>query len=356
MKLQDLRAKIDAIDARMVELLNRRTKLVQQIGSLKKASGMNVLDPKREESLLASLETKNKGPLPQSALRAIYKEILATSRNVQKQFYVACLGPEGSYSHQAAQSRFGSENQYIFCRTIPDIFSKVSKEEVDLAVIPIENSTEGGVNSAYDSFINTDLVIYGELYLRIQHMLCASEQHRAIQRIYSHPQAFGQCKQWLQNHYPYAELIEVSSTSEGARRTVDDLDSAAITSALSSEIHHLKILSPAINDIVGNTTRFLVLSRTAAKPSRKDKTSLLFAVSHEIGALSQVLAIFSQSNLNLQKIESRPAPLKAWEYLFFVDVSSNHQKPAFRKALQQIHKKTLWLKILGSYPEGNSHV
>lgn len=356
MSLQKLRSKIDRLDAELVRLLNERAELSLQVGSIKKATGISVFDPAREETLLQCIQKRNKGPLDHKGLRSIYHEILSSSRSLQKPLRIACLGPEGTYSHQAAMTRFGEGDHYATCRSIPEIFAIVSRGDADAGVVPIENSTEGGISASYDSLIHTDLTICGESYLKIQNALAVGPKTGKIQLICSHYQPLGQCRQWLAANYPNVPTVEVSSTTDGARRASREKGTAAIVSPFAAEIYGLKILASNISDAQRNATRFLIISRQQTSPSKNDKTSLFFAVPHRVGALSEVLQIFSKSKINLCKIESRPAPHQSWEYLFFVDIKGHRADPVVAKAFENVRKKTAWLKILGSYPEGCSDV
>lgn len=356
MNLQDIRKKIDSLDTQMLALLNERTELAQEVGKIKKASGQAIFAPDREELLLNQLDKKNKGPITSITLRSIYREILSSSRYMQKQLRISYLGPEASYCHQAALERFGSSDLYVPARSIPEIFTLVDSDEADACVVPIENSIEGGVNATHDALVSTDLTICGEIYLHVKHMLMASPDAKEIKKIYAHPQSLGQCRQWLLRHYPLADLIEVSSNSAGAQRCLQDSTAAAIASSFAARHYNLTVVHQNIQDVARNLTRFLILSRTCLNKSKNDKTSLLFTVSHEVGALSHVLEYFSQNKLNLEKIESRPAAQKEWEYLFFVDVKGHSQQTNLKRALAQIRRKTLWLKILGSYPQAKKNV
>lgn len=347
MKLQKLQARVSKVDAKLVELLNERVKISKEIGSFKGEKALE--STKHEDVLLQHLEKKSR--LSHSAFRSIYSEILSASRAAQNPISIAYMGPEGSYSHQAAFERFGHNAHYVSNRSIPEVFAMVAREEAEACVVPVENSIEGGVNATNDCLVSTNLFIIGESFLKINNVLCVTSQSKTIQRIYSHPQPLGQCRQWLLAHYPNVEQIEVSSTSEGAKRAQNDPHAAAIVSPWAAKLYKLRIVAKNISDALNNTTRFLVLSDKPAPRVARCKTSLIFAVAHEVGALSAILSIFAAAKLNLQKIESRPAPHKAWEYLFFVDVAGHYQQPSFEKALNQIRKKTLWLKILGSYPE-----
>lgn len=362
MSLQKLRSKIDSIDSQIVRLLNQRAKLSLEVGSLKKAAGQSVFDPVREKELLDRLATSNGGPLEPASIHAIYREILAVSRSLQQKIRVAYLGPVGTYSHQAALMRFGrgsakdSVEAYVACRSIPEIFATVSRGEAETGVVPIENSTEGGVTATHDALVNTDLVVNGESFLKIQHAFAAKNPKDKIRKIYSHQQVLGQCRQWLAAHYPGVQPCEVPSTTEGARKAATEKGAAAIASPFAAEYYGLSIITANISDAPNNTTRFFILGRDKAAPSKKDKTSLIFAVQHRVGALGEILAIFARSKINLCKIESRPAPFQSWEYFFFVDVKGHQDSPALKAAFAAVRKKTIWLKILGSYPEGRQDV
>ena len=356
MNLQQIRKKIDSIDTKLLELLNERTKYSEEVGEIKRTSGQNVFAPGREELLLQGLERRNKGPLTSAELRSIYSEIISVSRHRQKTLRLAYLGPEGSYCHQAALKRFGSFDQYLPSRSIQDIFDLVSVQEADAGIVPIENSTEGGVNAAHDALIHTELQICGEIFLPIRHVLAVADKSDEIHTIYSHPQAIGQCRNWLARNHPAAKCVEVASTSLGAQRAKIEPGSAAIASELSVKLYGLETVSRNIQDSTKNLTRFLIIGDTTPAPTKNDKTSLLFSVSHEVGSLNKVLALFAKHELNLEKIESRPSKGAEWEYLFFVDVKGHAQSPPITQALKQVSAKTLWLKVLGSYPMVNNHV
>jgi chorismate mutase/prephenate dehydratase len=356
MNLPQIRQKIDKIDAQLLELLNARTRLAEEVGRVKRASGQAVFAPDREEILLRALAKKNPGPLDTASLRAIYREILSASRSRQKRLQVGYFGSEGSYCHQAATGRFGVGDQYVACPTIPEVFALLHREDIDACVVPVENSIEGGVSATYDMLAATPAVICGEIYLRIRHVLAAPTRTKKIETVYSHPQALGQCRQWLLKNLPEAVQIESSSTSHGAQLARTGLHAAAICSTFAARAARLKILHNDIQDVPRNLTRFLILSRQTPPPSGDDKTSLLFSVSHEVGALGKVLRIFADHHLNLEKIESRPAMHKEWEYHFFVDVRGHSQTDGLKRALDEVRRKTLWLKILGSYPQAHRDV
>lgn len=348
--LQQLRKKIDRIDGEILCLLNERTTCVQEVGRIKETSGQKIFAPDREEMLLRRLEKENKGPLTRDELRAIYGEIISTSRARQKLLTLAYLGPNGSYCHEATLKRFGGSNAYVPCHNIHEILAVVYRNEADLAVVPIENSTEGGVNAAHDALIHTDLSICGEIYLPINHLLATKGTSKKIHTLYSHPQGFAQCRQWITSRYPSVEIVELASTSASAKRAAKTSGTAAICSEVSARMYGLKVLSRNIQDFAHNHTRFLILGHEMPAPTGSDKTSLLFAIPHRFGSLNHVLDIFTRNRLNLEKIESRPSRQGTWEYLFFVDIKGHSQEKEIGEAINQVRKKTLWLKILGSYP------
>ena len=356
MNLTQLRAQIDKVDEQLLSLLNERTALAEEVGQIKRGSGQQVFAPEREEMLLQRLEKLNNGRLSKFALRAIYREILSASRQNQKQIKVAYLGPEATNTHQAALDRFGACDLYQPYRSIPDIFAAVRREEADMAVVPIENSIEGAVNATLDALVDSDLFVCGEIYLQIKHVLVSQTSDSPIEIIYSHPQALGQCRQWLIDHYPNAQQVEVSSTSEGAKRAKLELHAAAVTTSFAANFYGLTVRHRNIQDAARNQTRFLILSRHAVPPSKGDRTSVIFAVPHKVGALSAVLAILAERKLSLLKIESRPATGRFWEYLFFVDLEGHSEQQPLREALESVRSQTLWLKILGSYPQTNVNV
>jgi len=354
MSLQKIRKEIDQLDAQLLDLLSRRSALSEEVGRIKRASGKAVFAPDREEVLLKNLEKKADGKLTSKAIRSIYREILSASRLKQKQLNIAYLGPEATHSHQAAQDRFGKCDQYQACQSIQEIFHVISSEEADCGLVPIGNSIEGGVNASLDALIHSDLIICGEVYAKVSHALMSAKRTAKIERIFSHPQAFGQCRQWLNKHYPGVECVEVSSTAEGARRCKAEARSAAIAGTFAADYYGLKVWNTNIQDMEKNVTRFLLMSREMPVPTKQDKTSLIFAVSHKVGALNDILKLFAKYKLNLEKIESRPVAHKPWEYLFFVDVKGHCQQDPLKEALRKIQQNTLWLKVLGSYPQGHS--
>jgi chorismate mutase/prephenate dehydratase len=235
--------------------------------------------------------------------------------------------------------------------TIGEIFSAVDRGEVDAGVVPAENSGEGSVGATQDALLAPGAWICGEIYLPVRHALLSRSVQGPIRVVYSHPQALAQCRHWLATHYPEARLVEVASTAEGAKRAAKENGAAALASPLAASLYRLKIRQKDVQDRVGNTTRFLVLGQDPVPATGKDRTSLVFSLPHRAGALHRALGIFSGRKLNLLKVESRPAPGKPWEYVFFVDVRGHADRPEFQRALVALRKQTQDLRVLGSYPE-----
>ena len=351
MKLASLRRKVDRLDDQLVRLLERRAGVAREIGRLKKQDGSSVFAPAREAALFRRLEAKLKGGMQAADLRAVYREILASARKIQGGARVGYLGPQGSYCHQAARERFGAATELVPCPTMAEIFSAVDRGEVEAGVVPMENSGEGAVGATQDALMGTSSWVCGEIYLPIRHALLAKSLQGPIRVLYSHPQALAQCRHWLATRCPGVKQVEVASTAEGARRAGQERGAAAIASPWAAKIYGLKIRHRNVQDHLGNSTRFLVLGQEPVPPTGKDKTSLLFSLPHRAGALHRALGVLASQKLNLLKVESRPAPGKSWEYVFFVDVRGHADRAEFRRALGRLQKQTQDLRVLGSYPE-----
>jgi len=351
MNLKSLREKIDKIDSHILRLLNQRTRAVRGIAKLKAKAKQEFYAPHREKKIVESLLKKNKGPLPNEALRGIFQEILNASRSIQKKLRVAYLGPEATFTHLAAVKNFGKYAIFTPVKSIADVFSEVEKGRSNYGVVPIENSTEGVINHTLDMFVTSELKICSELLLEISHnLLSKARQIREIKRIYSHPQAIAQSRNWIENNLPNAELVETSSTANAAEMAEKDPDGGAIASRLAASLYDLKIIAEGIEDNVQNFTRFLVIGKSFPAKSGQDKTSILFSIKDRVGALHDMLTPFRENNINLTKIESRPTKLRAWEYIFFVDMVGHVEDENVKRALRQLERECLLLKILGSYP------
>jgi chorismate mutase/prephenate dehydratase len=352
-KLQPLRSKIDAIDTKLVRLLNDRTKLVLEIGRIKHETGGEIYAPDREEAVFRRVTEKNVGPVTNAALRAIYREIMSSALSLEKALVIAFLGPAATYSHMAAIRKFGASLKYEPLPSITDVFAAVAKGRADYGVVPIENSTEGAVTHTYDMFVDSELKICAQIVLPIRHNLMAAIPREDIRKIYSIGQVLAQCRQWLQINMPNIELVEVSSSTRAAEIARTEPHSAAIASSLAAEMYGLTILDANIQDSSENVTRFLVIGRKPAPRTGKDKSSLMFSVQDRVGALHDCVATFKRHQINMTKIESRPNRKKAWEYYFFVDILGHPDDARVKRALAELAKHTMFVKILGSYPNTN---
>jgi len=354
MKLTDIRRKIDAIDDQLLKLLNERADLVHEVGLVKRAEGSEIYAPEREEAVLRSLSEKNtelQGRLPEKSIRAIYREIMSASLALEKDLTIAYFGPESTNTHQAARSKFGASVNYTPKTTISDVFDVVARGNADYGVVPIENSTEGAVNHTLDVFMDSELRICAQVLMKIENHLVANIPREKIKRVYSHPQVFGQCRNWLRQNLPHVELIEVSSTARAAELAASESEAAAITGPMAAETHGLQILAPSIQDIATNTTRFLVIGKTPSPPTGDDRTSLMFCVQDKPGALFHALEPFNRLKISMSKIESRPSKRKAWEYFFFVDIDGHAGEEKVQQALEGLSQHCTFVKILGTYPK-----
>jgi chorismate mutase/prephenate dehydratase len=350
MTLSDHRKAIDRLDEKIVSLLNERTRHVLDIGSIKLKDGEEIYAPHRERAVLQRVCRRNQGPITNEALRAIYREVMSSALSLQKSMTVAYLGPEATFTHQAAIRRFGSSLRYSAQRTIAEVFAEVSRKRADYGVVPVENSTEGVVTHTLDMFADSDLKIVAQIVLPIQQCLLANCRRDQIKRLYTHPQTLAQCRGWLQKNLPEVELIETSSNARSAERAAAEKYSAAIAGALAAEKYGLSILETDVQDNAANATRFLVLGRQCSPPTGKDRTSLMFGIADQIGALHNALAAFRRYRINMTKIESRPSKRKAWEYFFFVDCDGHVKDRKVANAIHRLSEQCNFVKVLGSYP------
>jgi len=351
MSLKKLRVSIDSIDSRILKLLNERAKVTLRVGSVKSKRNESIYVPERESEVYKKLSDSNKGPLSNAALQAIYREIMSSALGLEKPVKIAYLGPEFTFTHLAGMKKFGSSVEYSGCGTITSVFDECEKGRADYGVVPIENSVEGAVNHTLDMFIDSDLKICSEIYLEISHSLLSKEfDIRKIRRVYSKDQVFGQCRLWLEEHLPGVALVEASSTAKAAEIASKEKNAACIASELAAAKYRLKNLYYSIEDNAHNVTRFLVIGRTEAKQTKKDKTSVIFSLKDRVGALHDILMPFKKYRINLTKIESRPSKIEAWKYFFFIDMEGHHLDKKISDALSMLKKDAAYLKILGSYP------
>jgi chorismate mutase/prephenate dehydratase len=351
LNIPEHRKAIDKLDAHIVRLLNERTRQVLAIGDIKLAAGEEIYAPHRERAVLERICKLNAGPMTDEQLRAIYREIMSSALALEKTMTIAYLGPEATFTHQAAIRRFGSSLRYASQKTIADVFTEVAKNRADYGVVPVENSTEGVVTHTLDMFVDSDLKIVSQIVLPIQYCLAGNGRGlKHIKRLHVHPQALGQCRRWVQQNLPGAEILEASSNARSAELAAKDKSAAAVTGILAAEKYGLQILEQDIQDNTANATRFLVLGRQCSPPTGDDRTSLMVSVSDKVGALHEAIAAFRRYKINMTKIESRPSKRKAWEYFFFIDCTGHFQDVKVAKAIALLGEHCNFVKALGSYP------
>jgi chorismate mutase/prephenate dehydratase len=353
--MEKIRKGIREKDRQIVGLLNERASLSAEMGRLKDLLGREIYDPAQERRVLRCVAEINEGPLSAEALGRIYREILSSSRQIQAPLSVACLGPESSFTQMAALSHFGGSARILPQKSIGRVFDELEKGRVSFGVVPLENSVEGTVKLTLDRLIDTPLKIRAEIFLRISHCLLSRGTKGNVLRVYSHPQALAQCRTWLARNLPRAEPVETDSTASAAVRAREDRRGAAIGSRMASRTYGLRILAEGIEDQPTNTTRFIVLGGGRSEPTGEDKTSILFGTPHIPGALHASLGPFSRAGINLLRIESYPIRNRMWEYLFFVDFAGHTDEKNARNCLRRLEKKTVFLKVLGSYPKGDEN-
>ena len=349
--LTSLRQEIDDLDRQIVELLNQRAEVVIRIGRAKQADGTPVYAPDREHMVLQRLSDLNRGPLPQQTLKAIYRELMSGSFALEKALRIGYLGPEGSYSQQAAARKFGSSVEYLPLADIRAVFDEVGHQHCDLGIVPIENSVGGGVVDTLDSLIEASVHICGEVVLEIHHSLLANCPAEKIKVIASKPEVFAQCRNWLSTSFRQAELIPVASTSRAARMAKNQTGLAAIGSMLAAELYELKVIFRNIEDNSNNMTRFFIISKIPAERTGADKTAVMFTTAHRAGALAEALNVFSRHRINLTNIDTRPSQRRNWEYYFFVDTEGHFEDPNFVEAMEELKEHCGELHVLGSYPK-----
>jgi chorismate mutase/prephenate dehydratase len=354
-KLQALRGSIDRIDAQIVRLLNERAKDVLKVKAVKAQGNIHFYAPHREMEVYRRVAQLNKGPFPQEALEAIFCEIMSGSLALESPLKIAYFGQQGSNTQIAALQKFGSSSRYVPGSTLKDVFLEVERGRAHYGVVPIENSTEGVVFHTLDLFVESDLRICSEILMPISHTLMSKAGDlKRVKKVYSHPQALGQCRVWLEANLPGVKIIESASTSKAAQLASKDTSAAAIASDLAAKLYKLKPIARRIEDLQDNYTRFLVIGKTNAERTGKDKTSIMVSIKDKVGALFTLLLPFEKQGLNLTSIESRPSRKKAWDYYFFIDFLGHIDDPKTRHAIQEIEKASLTVKVLGSYPRSEA--
>lgn len=349
--LKKHRERIDELDAKLLELLSKRGKEVQAIGKIKQKAGGSFHVPEREASVMKRLKQLNQGPYEFKAVEGIYREILSASLALEAPLKVAYLGPEATYTHLAAIRKFGAATHFLPQTTLREVFLEVVGERVQYGIVPIENSNEGVVTHTLDLFMEFTLTICGEIQLEINHNLLSKESElKKIKKVYAHPQALGQCRHWLEENLPKAEIAPTDSNAKGAMLAAKEKGAAAIASDYAAELYKLKILRKHIEDYPNNFTRFLVIGKKATHPTGEDKTSIMFSTRDEPGVLFRLLKPLADSGVNLTKIESRPLKKRAWEYVFFIDLDGHVEDPSISKVLKEMERECSFFQVLGSYP------
>ena len=348
-----LRERIDGIDRHIQELIGERAQFANQVGKAKGklAAAVDYYRPEREAQVLRRVVDRNDGPLNDEVLVRLFREIMSACLAQQEPLKIGYLGPEGTHSQQAVYKHFGHSIHGLPLASIEEVFQEVEAGHADFGVVPVENSTQGTIQSTLDMFLTSKLKICGEVELRVhQHLLSRAGRIEDIERVYSHPQSFAQCKAWLRQYLPKAEKIPVSSNAEAARRARNADDAAAIAGISAANVYGLKAVAGPIEDRPDNTTRFLVIGRELFTPSGNDRTSLLVFIKDQPGALYHVLAPFAKHGLSMNRIESRPGHTGLWQYGFFIDISGHVQEEAMRRALDELADYAQAVKVLGSYP------
>jgi chorismate mutase/prephenate dehydratase len=348
--LDDLRKQIDEIDGQLVRMLNERAGVVVEIGKLKMQTSAPVYSPDREKEVLEKVTKENKGPLPDKCIQAIWRELMSGSFVLERPLRIGYLGPGGSFSHTAAMLKFGQSADFEPLVDIRSIFDEVSKGHCDLGVVPIENTLGGGVVETLDALVDSDVKVCSEILMAVHHNLLANCNLDQIEKIYSKPEVFTQCRNWLAATFKEAKTVSEPSTAKAAQKAAKEPRSAAIGSAIAAELYGLKIVCENIEDTPNNVTRFFVVGREDAKPTDEAKTAALFSTAHKAGALVDVLEVFKKYDINLTNIESRPSKKRQWEYYFFVDFMGHRSDEKVQKALDEARKHCLQLSVLGSFP------
>lgn len=351
--LEKTRKNIDKLDSEILLLLKKRIELAKRAGQKKKELNLPIIDHAREAAVLSrAIQEAEKIGLDGPSVKRIFQEIISTCERVQIGVKVAFLGPSGTFCEQAAYQHFGSSPSYLAYRTINDVFRAVLGGEADYGVVPVENSLEGSVHLTLDLLLESNLCVCGETELQIRHNLLAKQGTKIneIKQLFSHPQAFAQCRRFLEENLPQTEKIEVTSTAR-AVEMIRGNNQAAIGTELAAKIYNVEILAKNVEDNPNNFTRFFILGHKDHTPTSKDKTSIIFSVHHKPGALYRAMKCFASRKLNLTRIESRPIKGKPWEYVFYLDFEGHRCDPKCQEALEDLKKKSLFLKVIGSYPK-----
>ena len=349
--LEPLRKQIDALDERIVELLNERARVVVQIGKVKQQHNSPIYAPDRERKVLDKVRKLNNGPLPDRCLEAVYRELMSGSFALEKPLRIGFLGPAGSFSHSAAVMKFGSSVDYVPLSDIPGVFEEVVRGHTDYGLVPVENSLHGGVIDTLDAFLSSSAKICAEVLMSVHHNLMSKAPWDQVKTIYSKPEVFAQCRRWLSTVAKDRDVQPAASTSKAAEMASQQPGIGAIGSSLAGDIYGLHVLFENIEDNPDTVTRFFVIGREAARKTGEDKTAIMFTTAHKPGALAEVLDVFKENGINLTDIEKRPSKKVNWEYYFFIDAQGHADDPAMSSAIEEARQHCLQLTVLGSYPK-----
>ena len=357
-QLKALRKRIDTIDEKILDLISERATCAQTVAHVKQKAlepGVKPLfyRPEREAWVLKHIMELNKGPLDNEEMARLFREIMSACLALEEPLRVAYLGPEGTFTQAAALKHFGHSVVSVPMAAIDEIFREVAAGAVHFGVVPVENSTEGAINHTLDSFLEHDLVICGEVELRIHHHLLVGENTKTdkISRVYSHAQSLAQCRKWLDAHYPNVERVAVASNADAARRVKGEWNSAAIAGDMAADLYGLTRLAEKIEDRPDNSTRFLIIGNQQVPPTGDDKTSIIVSMRNKPGALHHLLEPFHSNGIDLSRIETRPSRSGKWTYVFFIDFFGHQHDPLIKDVLEKINDDSVALKVLGSYPK-----
>ena len=351
--LAQARERIDAIDRELQALIAERARWAQQVGRAKGPlqAAVDYYRPEREAQVLRMVVDRNGGPLSDAELVRLFREIMSACLAQQQPLRIGYLGPEGTFSQQAAQKHFGHSAHLLPLASVDEVFQEVETGRADFGIVPVENSGEGTLQSTLDMFLTSPLKICGEVELRVrQYLLSRGGRLEDIERVYGHPQSLAQCKVWLRQHLPTSARVPVSSNAEGARRARLADDAAAIASETAAHFYGLRVVAGPIEDRADNTTRFLVLGRELFPATGHDRTSLLVSVKDQPGALFNALRPFADHGVSMNRIESRPAHTGLWQYAFLIDLLGHVDDPPMRAALDGLAPHAAEIRVLGSYP------
>ncbi len=352
--LSELRNRIDRIDQQILQLINQRATVAMEVAKTKMAEGEegSFYRPDREALVLRRIKEMNQGPLDDDTAMRFFRELMSACLALEKPLQVAFLGPEGTFTQQAAFKHFGHAVQTVPAVSINEIFTSVENACCPFGVVPVENSTEGIISNTLDRFVLSPLKICGEVAIRIHHNLMGKvDGFEQVKRIYSHQQSFAQCRKWLDKHLPDVPRKTVSSNAEAARRAATEAGAVAIAGEVAADLYQLDILAPHIEDELDNTTRFLIIGTQTAESTGHDKTSLLISMGNQPGALHKILQPFARYGISLTRIESRPSKQGIWDYVFFIDVEGHCNDQPVKEALAVLRQHVTMLKVLGSYPQ-----